>query len=178
MKHIFLLLLIALSVSTIMLQGCVEQTDEVLVTASINLLGFRSDELPDGVTKLIEDFDDTETPLYFPNNVTVTIRERYIVSYGFNETQQVLFLEMQKCNSTEEARSLFGQNKDDFFTSSGYQIISAEEIADESVMGKLASHYNIIFRKFNIVSTLDAEVSQQAAIDYAKIIINHIESSL
>lgn len=178
MRPIFLIFLVALSVSAIMLQGCMEQTDEAsrLIAASLNTLGFKSGELPDNFIKQMEDFVDTERPINISSNVTIIFLEVYIVTYVHNETQQSLFLEMEKCSSTEEARTLFGQHKDDF-TDSVYQIISAEEIADESVMVEIDSHYHIIFRKFNIVSTLDAEVSQQDAIDYAKIIVNHIESS-
>ena len=82
---------------------------------------------------------------------------------------------MIKCKSIDDAKLLFNYRHDQF-NSSDYQIFSEEINAVQSVMGKSEPQHHIIFRKSNIISILDTELSQDDAIDYVKIIITQIES--
>jgi len=183
MKHIFFILLVTLMFSTIILQGCIDQNNSgsKLVTASLNTLGFKSNELPYTIIKQNETFNNTEIFVEFPQNVTVRFLEVYRVEYVINETQILLTLDMKKLNSTDVAKEQFEREKIDL-SDSNYDIITAETIGDESIVGRDRDLYLIIFRKYNIVATIIPSVykglSIQDFIDYTKIIVNHIESSV
>lgn len=114
---------------------------------------------------------------------TVIILERYNAMYGSNATQPSLIILMTKYDSTETAAAVFSEYNETLFDTnfSGvvYQRISAEQLGDESAIGNSTSGvYQIVFRKLNVATRFYADVSQDEAIDYAKILISYIESSL
>ena len=182
MKQIFLILSVII-ISTIVLQGCVDQNNSgpKLVTAPLNTLGLKSNELPDNVVKLNEVFNDTEVLVEFSDNVTAILLEKYGVDYSLKEPQSFLTLDMKKLNSTDETKEQFERERSDL-SDLNYEIVSEEKIGDESVVGRLNDYYLIIFRKYNVVSriypVLSHDLTIQDFINYAKIIVNHIESSV
>lgn len=176
MKQAFVFFFI-ITLMTITLLGCVDQDKSELVTVSLNTLGFKPGELREGIIKQTEEFDDSEMSQNISSTKSVTIIENYFVTYGSNETlnESIITLEMIKCKSINDAKLLFNYRHDQF-NSSDYQIFSEEINADQSVMGKSEPQHHIIFRKSNILTILNAELPQEDAIDYVKIIITHIES--
>ena len=176
MKQVFVLFFVS-TLITIALQGCMDQDESELITASLNTLGFKPDELREGIIKQTEEFDDNEMSQNISSTKSVIIIEKYFAAYGSNETlnESIITLEMTKCKSIDDARLLFNYRHDQF-NSSDYQIFSEEINADQTVMGKIEPQHHIIFRKSNIITILDTELSQEDAIDYVKLIITHIES--
>ncbi len=169
--------------SVISLQGCTDQNNSgpKLVTDPLNTLGFKSNELPDDVVKQNETYNDTEMFVEFPPDETVIFLEVYRVEYGLSEMEIYLTLDMKKLNSTDVAKEQFEREKNDLL-SSNFEIATDQEIGDDSLGVKFRDQYIIIFRKYNVVSTLYPftadDSSIQDFIDYAKIIVNHIESSV
>jgi len=182
MKNTFLLVLIVI-ISTINLQGCVEQNnnENKLVTASLNTLGFTSNQLPDDVIKQNESFNDESTMLDFPPNITISLLEFYRVEYTTGESQPFLTLEIKKLNSSEVVKALFDIEKDDF-SGPDYTILSIDEQGDESIICQYRDTYIILFRKYNIVSTFFINsliVSDlEKSIEYSEIILGNIESKV
>ncbi len=181
MKNTFLLLLIVI-ISTINLQGCVEQNnnENKLVTASLNTLGFTSNQLPDDVIKQNEFFDDETAILEFPTNITISLLELYMIEYTNNESQPFLTLEIQKLNSSEVGKELFDIKKDDF-SGPDHTVLSINEQGDESIIYQYGKTYIILFRKYNVVSTLSiisVDIDLEKSIEYAEIILGNIESKV
>lgn len=169
--------------SVILLEGCTDQNNSgpKLVTVPLNTLGFKSNELPDDVVKQNETYNDTEIFVEFPPDKTVIFLEVYRVEYGLSEMEIYLTLDMKKLNSTDVAKEQFEREKNDLL-SSNFEIATDQEIGDDSVGVKLRDQYIIIFRKYNVLSTIYPftadDSSLQDFIDYANIILNHIKSSV
>lgn len=183
MKRIYLILIVVITLSTIFLQGCVDQNNSgpKLVTTSLNKLGFKSNELPFYVDKQTETFNDTEISVDFPPDMNVVFLEVYRAEYTINESIDFLSIEMEKLNSTDVAKEYFNRKKSDL-SDSNFDILNAETIGDESAVGRDRDVHIIIFRKYNVVSAMYPSISTdlpiQDFIDYSKIIVNHIESSV
>ncbi len=177
---------------TVIFQGCIEETkdnEEKLVTAPLNTVGFKSDDLPSNYTNPSEFFNNTEISDNLSTGETVIALERYNAFYGFNATlQPSLTILMTKYDSIESASAVFSEYNIYFFNndSSGemYERVLAEQIGDESAVGVLTSGeytgaHQIIFRRINIVTRFyTTDITQNESIEYAKILINNIESSL
>lgn len=169
--------------SIVSLQGCTDQNNSgpKLVNVPLNTLGFKSNELPDDVVKQNESFNDTKMLVEFPPDKTVIFLEVYRVDYGLNEMEIYLTLDMKKLNSTDVAKEQFEREKNDLLNSN-FEIATDQEIGDNSIVVEFRDQYIIIFRKYNVVSTIYPfmadDSSVQDFIDYAKIIENHIESSI
>jgi hypothetical protein len=183
MKQIFRLLLVLIILSIITIQGCIDQNNSgsKLVIVSLNTLGFKSNELPDNISKQYENFNETKISVEFPPNETVIFLEVYSVVYGMNEFHNFLTLDMIKLNSTDVAKEQFEREKSDLINSN-YDIATDEKIGDDSIALNYSDQYIIIFRKYNVVSTIYPsaydDLTIQDFLDYAKIIVNHIESSV
>ena len=176
---------------TVIFQGCMEETKEngeKLVIGSLNTLGFKLGELPDTFLTIYEVFNDTIETINLSSGGTVTGLERYNAAYGPNETIPSLVILMTKYDPTESAVAVFSEYNEWFFNngSSGemYERVPAEQMGDESAVGVLTSGeysgaHQIIFRRLNIVTRFyTTNITQNESIDYAKILINHIEPSL
>lgn len=183
MKRIIPILLITIISSTILLPGCVDQNNSgpKLVTTSLNKLGFKSNDLPFYVEKETETFNDSEISVEFPPDMNFVFLEVYRADYTINQSINFLSIEMEKLNSTDVAKEYFDRRKSDL-PDSNFDILNAEKIGDESVVGRDRDVHIIIFRKYNVVSTMypgiSTDIPIQDFIDYSKILVNHIESSI
>jgi len=187
------ILLVMFLIFSIIFTGCIEEikeNGEKLVTAPLNTLGFKSDDLPSNYTTQSEFFNNTEISDNLSTGKTVIALERYNAFYGINATlTPSLTILMTKYDSIDSASAVFSEYNIFFFNndSSGdmYKRVSAEQIGDESAVGVLTSGeysdaHQIIFRRLNIVTRFYTtfNITQNESIDYAKVLINYIESSL
>jgi hypothetical protein len=187
------ILIVIFLIFTVISQGCIEENKkngEKLVTAPLNTLGFKSDDLPSNYTIPSEFFNNTEISDNLTNGVTVIALERYNAFYGFNATlPPSLTILMTKYDSTDSASAVFSDYNIYFFNndSSGemYERVIADQLGDESAIGVLTSGeysgaHQIIFRRLNIVTRFytTINITQNESIDYAKVLIDYIESSL
>jgi hypothetical protein len=170
--------------STIILQGCMDQNNDDsegdLVTENLDKLVFKSNQLPYYVTKQNEEYSKTDIPVPLKGK-TFIFQEFYRTEYVSNESKIFITLEMKKLNSTDVAKDLFEAEKNDF-DDQNYDILSINEIGDESITFDYRDSYIILFRKSNIIVTLFpmklVDFSLEDYVEYAKIIVDNIESSM
>ena len=168
----------------ITLPGCIDQnnSESILVTAPLTTLVFKTNELPEYVIQFIEIYNDTEQYEPWPN-VTAICTEKYTVDYRFNDTNKshFLLLELRKIESIEATENSF-KAQESVALDTNLEIIPSETIGDESVLGKVDTMYHIFFRKYNIIAVLttayDVGLETKEITDFAKIILNNIESSV
>ena len=168
----------------ITLQGCIDQnnSESILVTAPLTTLVFKTNELPENVIQFIEIYNDTEQYEPWPN-VTAICTEKYTIDYRFNDTNKshFLLLELRKIESIEATENSF-KAQESVALDTNLEIIPSETIGDESVLAKVDTMYHIFFRKYNIIAVLttayDVGLETKEITDFAKIILNNIESSV
>lgn len=182
MKHSSIVLIATIILSTIVFQGCVDQNKEIkLVTAPLNTLGFKSNELPEGITKQNESFNDTKIPVVFSSNLTVTYLETYWAEYIDNYSNIYFSYEMRKISSIDEAEKLYELEKEDLVNSM-FETYSINQLGDESITVYLRDNYKILFRKNNVISTTNPiagyNFSINDFIELTGILVDHIESSM
>jgi len=184
MKYKSLVILFIIILSTITLQGCVDQNPKsILVSAHLNTLGFKSNELPNNVIKQNETYNNTQISVEFSSNMTVTFLETYRVEYVTNDSDILFTLDMKKLNSTDIASNIFELEKYDLtYHNPDYETYSIDEIGDDSIVVNSRDLYIVLFRKYNVLSTMHAiiniDFTIQEFIEMANIVVNHIESSL
>jgi hypothetical protein len=160
-----------------------DEPKEMLVTVSLDTLGFKSNELPITLPLISEIFNDTEISTSTVSGESIIILERYNVYYGTNLSEPSLILLITKYESKDSAINVYSEYNETLFDNnfSGiiYQRIIAEKLGDESAVGSSTSGiYQIVFRKLNVVIRFYANVSKNEAIDYTKVLVNHLEKSL
>ena len=189
MKKKLLFTLILFSIFTIIFQGCLEESknsEEKLVNVSLNTLGFKIDELPDGLPLIYEGLNETEITVNLSSVESVIILERYNAGWGSNASLPSLMILMTKYDSIKSAIAVFSEYNITFFdnesSSEVYLRLPVEKIGEESAVGILTSGeysgaHQIIFRISNVVTRFytDADIKQKESIYYAKILENHFK---
>lgn len=195
MKKILMFISIIIVLFTIILIGFIfqnylnnDENNSVYITEPVNSFGIQQKYLPENVSKFFEIYNDTEQIDIFSDD-NITRIEDYKVDYRYNETKsEYLFIEIRKIESIEGANEVFDKQKNVFIETfgKGFNDIKAEIIGDEmlfgSIIGKTISKYHLFFRKYNLIITLtsasDVDVTENNMINYAKIILNDIESNI
>ena len=185
MKHKFIILLVTITLSVVSFQGCMDQNNSksILVTAPLNTLGLKPNDLPENVFPISEVYNDTEKIDIFSENITKI--EEYIVDYRYIENESFyILLELRKIISIEDTIKAFEAQKSVLieYYGSDMEEVPIQEIGNESIMVKIASRYHLILRIYNVILTItpavDIDITEQDIINYATIITNNIKSSI
>jgi len=195
MRKILIFISIIVAIIAIILIGFIlqnylnnDENNSVLITVPVNSLGIQQEYLPDNISPIIEIYNDTEQIDFFSDD-NITRLEEYTVDYRYNETNsEYLIIEIRKIESIDGAKEVFDNQKNLFIETfgTGFNDIKSEIIGDEmlfgSISGRTISKYHLFFRKNNAIITLtsasDIDVTENDIINYAKIILNNIESSI
>ena len=186
MKHKFIILLAIITLSIVSFQGCMDQNNSksILVSAPLNTLGLKPNDLPENIFPISEIYNDTEQIDIFSDE-NITKLEEYIVDYRYTENESFyVLLELRKIISIEDTIKAFEAQKSVLieYYGSYMEEIPIQEIGNESIMVKVGTRYHLILRIYNVILTIttavDIEITEQDIINYATIITNNIESSI